>query len=925
MRGRYLCTIALVVVFAGLLAVGVAWPGGARRATVPPVGGPEVTDVAAGEPPAWSLLCAAPTAMARCSEVAGIAAGGPPGWGQDDADARPRAVVVGLGLQAREAGSTLTVEATVQTSPRAAVHLVLRVVGTAHTLGKLTRDGTADANGLYTARLRVTLGREQPMRADLTVTASDASGSATQSDSLPLTGLGGPGGGSGAGAPPAPAPVRPIALPARRVGGLWQPVGGNVINGGDLDSGAVGALVVVPRGPTGQTVYAGGFGGGVWREQGGNAPGAPWVPTTDALGAPGVGALAWTPAAGGPAGTIFALTGSRDANSVGVLRSADGATTWRLVGRGLAGLGWGYRLAIVPPAAAPASRGPVLLAAMGATISHGDALGVQQRGGGIFRSPDGGLSWRRVLPASPATGNDTALSATDVAVAGRVAYAALTCAIPSVCGGAAGLYKSVDGGRRWTRLAGFDRAYPPGIATARIALTVPAVAPRVVYAAVVRQDGTVGGLYASDNAGGAWRRLAAPPVDALWHALVLAVDPRNPAALLFAGEGVARSDNGGRTWRQAQSGLHVDQNALAQAPDGSWYLGDDGGISWSRDGGMTWAKRDAGLDVVEAYAVAAGPSRTPILFQGIQDDGLCRLDQLGTPPPGGPPAPPGFPPPGSHAWHLLLGGDVAAVGLDPAHPGVLVVANTQGELARTTTGGALSPAWSDFSRPPEPVTPGLFALAATRLFMGGTRVWLSADLGATWRPLSPARLASGRITALAAAGAVVVAGTDDGHALVTLDGGARWRRVALPAPGGAVATIVLNLRHPRTMWAEIGGAVGMNGPTESAPIGTVLVGSTDGGATWRRLAGPVRDPAASPAVSTAPLAPLATGGTGGPLYEARGGYVVVSMDGGRTWAILGHGLPHVWVSGLALGGDGTLYAATFGRGAWAISTGQSPG
>lgn len=407
MRGRYLCTIALVVVFAGLLAVGVAWPGGARRATVPPVGGPEVTDVAAGEPPAWSLLCAAPTAMARCSEVAGIAAGGSPGWGQDDADARPRAVVVGLGLQAREAGSTLTVEATVQTSPRAAVHLVLRVVGTAHTLGTLTRNGTADATGLYTARLRVTLGREQPVRADLTVTARDASGSATQSDSLPLTGLGGPGGGSGAGAPPAPAPVRPIALPARRVGGLWHPVGGNVFNGTSLDSGAVGALLVVPRGPTGQTVYAGGFGGGVWEEQGGGpAPGAPWAPTTDALGAPGIGALAWS-AAGGPAGTLFALTGSRDANSIGVLRSTDGAATWRVVGRGLAGLGWGYRLAIVPRAAAPAARGSVLLTAMGATIYRGAALTPRQRGGGIFRSPDGGLSWRRVLPApAPATIRD---------------------------------------------------------------------------------------------------------------------------------------------------------------------------------------------------------------------------------------------------------------------------------------------------------------------------------------------------------------------------------------------------------------------------------------------------------------------------------------------------------------------------------------
>lgn len=512
-----------------------------------------------------------------------------------------------------------------------------------------------------------------------------------------------------------------------------------------------------------------------------------------------------------------------------------------------------------------------------------------------------------------------------MAVAGRVAYAALTCAFPSLCGGAAGLYKSADGGRRWTHLAGFDQAYPPGMATARIALAVPAVAPQVVYAAVLRQDGTMGGLYASNDGGGAWRRLASPPVDAAWHALVLAVDPRNPAALLFAGEGVARSDDGGRTWCQTRSGLHVDQDALAQAPDGSWYLGDDGGVSWSRDGGLTWAKRDAGLDVVEAYAVAVGPSRTPILFQGIQDDGLCRLDQLGTPPPGYPPAPAGFPPPGSHVWHLVLGGDVAAVGADPAQPGVVVAANTTGDVAAAPDGDSLNPSWDHLPLPRDQITPGLFAFAPGRLLVGGTRVWLSTNLGATWRSLSPARLAHGRITALAAAGTVVVAGTDDGHALVTPDGGATWRRVVLPAPGGAVATVVLNLRHPRTMWAEIGGAVGMNGPTESAPIGTVLVGSTDGGATWRRLAGPVRDPAASPAVSTAPLAPLATGGTGGPLYEARGGYVVVSMDGGRTWAILGHGLPHVWVSGLALGGDGTLYAATFGRGAWAISTGQSPG
>ncbi|HEV7514870.1 MAG TPA: hypothetical protein VGR07_01090, partial [Thermoanaerobaculia bacterium] len=299
---------------------------------------------------------------------------------------------------------------------------------------------------------------------------------------------------------------------------------------GPFRGGRVLAVTGMPGEP--EHFYFGSVNGGVWETV---DAGRTWRPIFDGQPIGSLGALAVAPS--NPR-ILYAGTGEADmrsdiAQGDGMYRSADGGRTWTHVG--LADSQQIGRVLVDP-------RNPdrVYVAALGHPYGPNPERGV-------FRSLDGGRSWRKVL------GKDDDTGAIDLAFEPgkpEVIYAALWQTrrtpwevYPPSSGPGSGLYKSTDGGDTWVPLTKGLPAKP-----GRIGLAVAPSLPQRVYAMVDATEG--GGLYRSDDAGATWTQASG---DARiwgrgWYFGGITVEPRNPDVVYSCNTAVYRSADGGKTF-----------------------------------------------------------------------------------------------------------------------------------------------------------------------------------------------------------------------------------------------------------------------------------------------------------------------------------------------------------------------------------------
>jgi photosystem II stability/assembly factor-like uncharacterized protein len=261
----------------------------------------------------------------------------------------------------------------------------------------------------------------------------------------------------------------------------------------------------------------------------------------------------------------------------------------------------------------PADPNLVYVAALGHAYGPNDERGV-------FRSKDGGATWQKIL------GKDADTGAIDLAFRPgdpRVIYAALWQTrrppwnvYPPSNGPGSGLYKSTDGGDTWRPLGGGGFAAAPG----RIGLAVAPAAPDRVYAMVDAKDG---GLYRSDDGGARWRRASADRRlwQRGWYFGGVTVDPRNPDVVYACNTAMYRSDDGGATFAPVKGAPggddyhelwidpeHPERRALAV--DQGALVSHNGGASWS-----SWYNQPTG----QFYHVITD-NRVPFWVYGAQQD-----------------------------------------------------------------------------------------------------------------------------------------------------------------------------------------------------------------------------------------------------------------------------------------------------------------
>ena len=236
---------------------------------------------------------------------------------------------------------------------------------------------------------------------------------------------------------------------------------------------------------------------------------------------------------------------------------------------------------------------------------------------GVFRTRDGGKTWEKVLYKNDHTGAiDVVFDPNNANILFAALWQVMRTPYSMDSGGpGSGLYKSSDGGTTWKRLEG--NGLPDGI-MGRIGVSVSGGDSNRVYALIEAEKG---GLYRSDDAGEHWIRVNEDERyrQRAWYFTHIFADPRAIDTVYVLNTGLFRSTDGGKTFALLPA-PHGDHHGLWIDPMDPNRLinGNDGGVTISVDGGRTWTQQN-NQPTAQFYHVIAD-NRFPYYLYGAQQD-----------------------------------------------------------------------------------------------------------------------------------------------------------------------------------------------------------------------------------------------------------------------------------------------------------------
>jgi photosystem II stability/assembly factor-like uncharacterized protein len=427
-----------------------------------------------------------------------------------------------------------------------------------------------------------------------------------------------------AGAQPAKPASRPAAASARAAAAPKAPFMASVdpalFRGmqyrlvGHSRGGRVTTVTGVPSQP--KTFYMGVASGGLWRTTNG---GESWEPITD--GKVPVGSMGSVVVADSDPKVIWLGTGSDGVRSNvstgrGVYRSTDAGATWEFKGLYNAGQIGAVRVHPTNPDVAWVA-------------AYGDIFKPNTERG-IFKTTDGGKSWKKTLYVSDSTGAmDVELQPgnPDVLFAwmNRIERKPWSIISGSREGG---FYKSTDGGDTWKRI---QTTGLPNQLIGKGNVAVTAANPNRLYALVEALPG--GGLYRSDDAGENWQLVNSTPglITRPFYYTSLGADPTNADVVYGGAETFYKSTDGGKTVTPFRTPHGDNHDIWINPKDGNTMVqSNDGGANVSFDGGKTWSSQDI-QPTAEFYGVWLDNAFPYNLYMAQQDNSTYIVPSLNNP------------------------------------------------------------------------------------------------------------------------------------------------------------------------------------------------------------------------------------------------------------------------------------------------------
>ncbi|NHF60468.1 glycosyl hydrolase [Flavobacteriaceae bacterium TP-CH-4] len=277
---------------------------------------------------------------------------------------------------------------------------------------------------------------------------------------------------------------------------------------------------------------------------------------------------------------------------------------------------------------------------------------------GIYKSEDGGATWKKVLYKNELSGGvELSMDATDP----NILYAALWHheRDPNVMisgGEGSGLYKSTDAGETWTELT---QGLPEEKGKMAIAVS-PANSDKVF--ALIESDSNAdkGGLFVSNDAGKSWSMVSGDNrlVQRAWYYIEVFPDPNNENVVYVMSAPFLRSIDGGKTWEDLNV-AHGDYHDLWINPDNSdnMVLADDGGASISFNFGKHWSTQDI-MPTAQFYRISVDNLFPYNIYGGQQDNSSVKIASLSV----------GSSGISERDWSDSAGGESAFLAFDPDNP-----------------------------------------------------------------------------------------------------------------------------------------------------------------------------------------------------------------------------------------------------------------
>ncbi len=542
------------------------------------------------------------------------------------------------------------------------------------------------------------------------------------------------------------------------------------------------------------TFYFGATGGGVWKTIDG---GSNWKNISDKYFGGSIGAVTVAPSdptilyVGEGEGTLRGNV----SEGFGIWRSDDGGRNWR-------NLGLKDTRHILRIIVHPKNPDIVWVAAIGHLFGPNEERGV-------FKTIDGGKSWKKVLYVNNQTGcSDLVMETGNPQVLYAGTWRILRTPYSMESGGeGGGIWKSIDGGNTWKNIS-TNKGLPKGLWGIVGVAVCPSNADKI-YALI---ENPAGGLFVSNDAGANWTLVSSDNNirQRAWYYSKVFVDPTNDNNVYVLNVNFLKSTDGGKTFRNIRT-PHGDHHDLWIDPENGsrMIIGDDGGAQISFNGGEDWSTYN-NQPTAQIYRVSTDNHFPYRILGAQQDNSTIRIlsrsegDQITT-----------------DDWMPTAGAESGYVVADPLFPDIVYGGNYSGYLSRldhkTGENRAVS-VWPD-----DPLGGGIdvakyrfqwnFPIFFSphnpkKLYAGGNHLFATENEGASWTALGGDLTTNDKSRQASSGGPITKdntgvevyctvftatesalekdllwTGSDDGLIHMSKDGGKNWENVTPPAAG----------------------------------------------------------------------------------------------------------------------------------------------